>query len=38
VGDDFWAAYLRCFVRVNGVLARVLDTRYVCTAGPSSMD
>ena len=22
-------AYLRCFVRVNGVRARVLDTRFV---------
>ena len=24
---DFWVACLRCFVRVNGVKARVLDTR-----------
>ena len=26
---DFWVASVRCFVRVNGVRARLLDTRYV---------
>ena len=26
----FWLCSLRCFVRVNGVRARVLDTRYLC--------
>ena len=30
VGAAFWCAYLRCFVKVNGVMARVLDTRFVC--------
>ena len=33
VADDFILAYLRCFVRVNGVRARVVDTRYVLRAG-----
>ena len=28
--EAFWMAYLRCFVRVNGVMARVVDTRFVC--------
>ena len=32
VAESFWLAYLRCFVRVNGVMARVVDTRFVCTA------
>ena len=31
VCEAFWLAYLRCFVRVNGVMARVIDTRFVCT-------
>ena len=26
----FWVASIRCFVRVNGVRARVLETRFVC--------
>lgn len=30
VADAFWVVRLRCFVRVNGVRARVLDTTYVC--------
>ena len=30
VCDAFWLAYLRCFVRVNGVMARVIDTRFIC--------
>eukprot|EP00501_MAST-03F_sp_TOSAG23-6_P001799 GSMAST32.ASY1.ANO1.1877.1 assembled CDS len=29
---NFWALYLRCFARVNGVMARVIDTRFVCKA------
>jgi len=32
VTPEFWAAYLRCFLRVNGVMARVIDTRFVCHA------
>ena len=27
---------LRCFVRVNGVMARVIDTKYVCKIRPSA--
>ena len=30
--DAFWVIQLRCFVRVNGVRARVLDTRFACHA------
>ena len=30
VTKSFWAVCLRCFVRVNGVMARVLNTRFVC--------
>jgi hypothetical protein len=30
VGDTFWAVQLRCYVRVNGVMARVVDTKLTC--------
>ena len=30
VTECFWAVQLRCFVRVNGVMARVLDTQLTC--------
>mmetsp|Transcript_20317 Transcript_20317/g.42364 ORF Transcript_20317/g.42364 Transcript_20317/m.42364 type:complete len:689 (+) Transcript_20317:63-2129(+) len=33
-GPGYWVAYLRCFVRVNGVMARVLDTRYIYNPAP----
>eukprot|EP00941_MAST-03F_sp_MAST-3F-sp1_P003301 g3301.t1 len=28
---EFWALCLRCFVRVNGVMARVIETRFLCS-------
>ena len=28
----FWLACLRCVVRVNGVMARLIDTRFLCRA------
>lgn len=31
--ETFWVASIRNFVRVNGVMARVVDTRYVCRCG-----
>ena len=30
VGEKFWFAYLRYFLRVDGVMSRVFDTRYMC--------
>ena len=30
VAEAFWLVRLRCYVRVNGVRARLLDTCYVC--------
>ena len=37
VGKTFWFAYLRCFVRVNGVVARVIDTRYTYRSGDDAI-
>ena len=31
VAETFWFVQLRCFTRVNGVMARVLDTKLSCT-------
>ena len=28
--STFWAVHLRCFVRVNGVMARCIDTKVTC--------
>jgi hypothetical protein len=33
MGSGFWALQLRCFVRVNGVMARVIDTKFTCDFG-----
>jgi hypothetical protein len=33
LAENFWVCVLRCFVRVNGVMGRVLDTRFVCHLG-----
>ena len=35
VARQFWVVFIRCFVRVDGVMARVLDTRYVYHRGDS---
>ena len=33
VADTFWFVQQRCFVRVNGVMARVIDTKLSCAFG-----
>ena len=33
----FWVAYIRCFVRVEGVMGRVVDTRYVHHLGSAKV-
>ena len=33
---SFWAVQLRFFVRVNGVKARLIDTKYTCRFGSNS--
>ena len=36
VAQGFWIACLRCLVRVNGVMARLIDTRFICQADGAS--
>ena len=33
VSENFWVAYVRCFIRLDGVMSRVIDTRYSCRLG-----
>ena len=37
VAERFWVAYVRCFVRVDGVMCRVLDTRYAHRRGAEEL-